>query len=139
MHTSSQGDAIDEWRETVIKKGDQYFYKFGTEERPMMTETIKVPYKTASGMAEKTFTIYRTHHGAEIDLLLELPSAKLAAIEVKFSNAPTISKGFYESCNDLKPAHKFIITPESDVFFNENGVKVCSLAHFLTNELPLLN
>ena len=66
MHTSSQGDAIDEWRETVIKKGDQYFYKFGTEERPVVTETIKVPYKAANGMAEKTFTIYHTHHGAVI-------------------------------------------------------------------------
>lgn len=63
MHTSSQGDAIDEWRETVLKKGDKYFYKFSAEERPMMTSSIEVPYKTANGMAAKTFTIYRTHHG----------------------------------------------------------------------------
>lgn len=63
MHTSSQGDAIDEWSEKVLKKGDKYFYKFGAEERPMLTETIKVPYKTTSGMTKKTFTIYRTHHG----------------------------------------------------------------------------
>lgn len=63
MHTSSAVDMIDEWRETVSKKGDKYFYKFGSEERPMMSETIKVPYKTANGIAEKTFTIYRTHHG----------------------------------------------------------------------------
>lgn len=63
MHTSSAGDAIDEWRETVVKKGDKYFYKFGNEERPIITETIKVPYKTANGMAEKSFTVYRTHHG----------------------------------------------------------------------------
>ena len=63
MHTSSQGDAIDEWSEKVLKKGDKYFYKFGSEERPMMSEIIRVPYKTANGMAEKTFTVYRTHHG----------------------------------------------------------------------------
>lgn len=63
MHTSTQGDAIDEWRETVSKKGDKYFYKFGNEERPVLSETIKVPYKTANGLSEKTFTIYRTHHG----------------------------------------------------------------------------
>jgi acyl-homoserine-lactone acylase len=66
MHTSSAGDAIDEWRETVLKKGDKYFYKFGAKERPMMTSVVKVPYKTSQGMAERTFTIYRTHHGAVI-------------------------------------------------------------------------
>ncbi len=66
MHTSSAGDAIDEWRETVLKKGGKYFYKFGREERPLMTSVVKVPYKTARGMAERTFTIYRTHHGAVI-------------------------------------------------------------------------
>jgi acyl-homoserine-lactone acylase len=63
MHTSSQGDAIDEWRETISKKGDKYFYKYGKEERPVLTSVVRVPYKTPQGMAEKTFTVYRTHHG----------------------------------------------------------------------------
>jgi acyl-homoserine-lactone acylase len=63
MHTSSAVDAIDEWREAVVKKGDKYFYKFGKEERPMTTSVIKVPYKTPQGMAERSFTVYRTHHG----------------------------------------------------------------------------
>jgi len=66
MHTSSAVDAIDEWRETVLKKGDQYFYKFGSEERPITTSVVRVPYKTPQGMAERTFTIYRTHHGPVI-------------------------------------------------------------------------
>lgn len=66
MHTSSSVDAIDEWRETVLKKGDKYFYKFGIEERPVTAQLIKVPYKTAQGMAERTFTVYRTHHGPVI-------------------------------------------------------------------------
>ena len=66
MHTSSAGDFIDEWRETVMKKGDKYFYKFGNEERPMTTSVVKVPYNTPQGMKERTFTIYRTHHGPVI-------------------------------------------------------------------------
>ncbi|MGI8469272.1 MAG: acylase [Pyrinomonadaceae bacterium] len=66
MHTSSAVDAIDEWRETVTKRGDKYFYKFGNEERPLMTSIIEVPYKTPQGMAERSFTIYRTHHGPVI-------------------------------------------------------------------------
>ncbi len=64
MHTSSAADAIDEWRETIVKKGGKYFYKFGREERPLMTSIVKVPYKTAQGTAKRTFTVYRTHHGA---------------------------------------------------------------------------
>jgi len=63
MHTSSGVDAIDEYLETVVKKGDRYFYRYGRGERPMTTATITVPYKTAAGMAQKTFTVYRTQHG----------------------------------------------------------------------------
>ncbi len=63
MHTSSAVDAIDMYLETVVKKGDTFYYKYGNEERPIITSVIKVPYKTDKGMAEKTFTVYRTHHG----------------------------------------------------------------------------
>jgi acyl-homoserine-lactone acylase len=63
MHTSSGVDDMDEYLETVIKKGDNFYYRYGTEERPMKTAKITVPYKTGSGMAQKEFTVYRTHHG----------------------------------------------------------------------------
>jgi acyl-homoserine lactone acylase PvdQ len=63
MHTSSAVDAIDRYLETVVKKGDRFYYKYGNEERPVTASVIKVPYKTDQGMAEKTFTVYRTHHG----------------------------------------------------------------------------
>src|SRR5437773_951498 len=63
MHTSSAVDAIDEYLETVVKKGNQFHYKYAGEERPVTTSVIKVPYKTNNGMLEKTFTVYRTQHG----------------------------------------------------------------------------
>ena len=63
MHTSSGVDAVDEYLETVTKNGNRYLYKYGNEERPVTSKVVSVPYKTASGMAEKKFTIYRTHHG----------------------------------------------------------------------------
>ena len=66
MHTSSAVDAIDRYLETVVKKGDRFYYKYGNEERPVTTSVIKVPYKTGNGMAEKTFTTYRTQHGPVI-------------------------------------------------------------------------
>jgi acyl-homoserine lactone acylase PvdQ len=66
MHTSSGVDAVDEYLETVTKKGDGFYYKYGNEERRMVATEIAVPYKTDSGMSEKKFTVYRTHHGPVI-------------------------------------------------------------------------
>lgn len=63
MHTSSGVDAIDEYLEAVTRKGDRFYYKYGNEERPLVAAVIAVPYKTAQGMAEKKFTVYRTHYG----------------------------------------------------------------------------
>jgi len=64
MHTSSNVDNIDEYLETVTEQPDGGFtYAYGDEERPVTSEQITVPYKTDSGMAERTFTVYRTHHG----------------------------------------------------------------------------
>ncbi len=63
MHTSSGVDAVDEYLETVEKKGDRFYYKYGNQERPVLVTEITVPYKTERGMAEKKFTVYRTHHG----------------------------------------------------------------------------
>ena len=63
MHTSSGADNIDEYLETVVKKDNGVFYRYGTEERAMTMKRIVVPYKTATGMAQREFTVYRTHHG----------------------------------------------------------------------------
>src|SRR6266540_3332221 len=63
MHTSSGVDNIDEYLEKVTKQGDRLSYRSGAAERPVTATTITVPYKTATGMARRAFTVYRTHHG----------------------------------------------------------------------------
>ena len=63
MHTTSGVDDLDEYLETILKKGDRFFYRYGKEERPIATTRIVIPYKTATGIATKEFTVYRTHHG----------------------------------------------------------------------------
>ena len=63
MHTSSSVDNIDEYLETVVEKDGGFSYRVGTQERPIETTTITVPYKTGTGTAQKTFTVYRTHRG----------------------------------------------------------------------------
>ncbi|MEO1099161.1 MAG: penicillin acylase family protein [Bacteroidota bacterium] len=63
MHTSTYADAIDEYLETVIEKGDKLYYQHGDLEKELMAKEISVPYLSDSGMVEKTFMTYRTHHG----------------------------------------------------------------------------
>jgi acyl-homoserine-lactone acylase len=63
MHTSSGADTVDEYLETVEKKGGGFCYKYGEEERPVTATEITTSYKTDRGMAERKFTVYRTHHG----------------------------------------------------------------------------
>ena len=52
---------------------------------------------------------YRTARGAELDLLIILPDQKRIAIEIKAGSAPKLSRGFYESCNDLCPDCAYVI------------------------------
>jgi acyl-homoserine-lactone acylase len=63
MHTSSGVDNIDEYLETVVRKGEQYFYKYGNEERLVAARPVTIAYRTPGGVAQKSFTIYSTHHG----------------------------------------------------------------------------
>jgi acyl-homoserine-lactone acylase len=63
MHTSSGVDNIDEYAESIVKRGDSLFYQHGTEQRPVIAEKVAVAYKTGETMATREFTVYHTHHG----------------------------------------------------------------------------
>jgi acyl-homoserine-lactone acylase len=63
MHSSTGADNIDEYLETVTRRSDHFVYRYGAEERPVTEEKAVVRYNTPQGMAQKDFTIYRTHHG----------------------------------------------------------------------------
>lgn len=52
---------------------------------------------------------YRTGGGAEIDLVIEFGTKKRYAIEIKRSSAPTLSKGYYQGCEDIKATHRFVV------------------------------
>jgi predicted AAA+ superfamily ATPase len=81
---------------------------------------------------------YRTHDGAETDVVLEKGNKVVACIEIKFSNAPVLSKGFYIGLQDLKCKNGFVITPSSENYLNGQGVRICSLTTFLKMFLPNL-
>ena len=63
MHTSSGVDNIDEYVETLTQKGDALTYRHGKVEKPVKIRKVTIRYKTATGLASREFTTYRTHHG----------------------------------------------------------------------------
>jgi uncharacterized protein len=81
------------------------------------------------------FYYYRTQNGAEVDLLMLTPKGKMVCIEIKFSVAPNISKGFYQSVEDLQPDFKYVITPSGERFERQDGLRICPLSIFLEKEL----
>lgn len=81
---------------------------------------------------------YRTHHGAEVDLVFARGYTVVATAEVKYSNSPQLSKGNFQAMEDLKSPANYVITPSSDDFLMKENIRVCSLQHFLKSYLQNL-
>ena len=78
---------------------------------------------------------YRTHTGTEVDLILVKANKPVACIEIKYSNAPKPSKGFFIGVDDLTTSKNFILTPSSDSYPHGNAV-VCNVQQFINEYLP---
>lgn len=70
---------------------------------------------------------YRTSAGAEIDLLLTLPTGKRWAIEIKRSLTPKLERGFYNACDDIQPDRKLVIYPGSESYPHSVDIEIASL------------
>ncbi len=81
------------------------------------------------------YFFYRTQKGAEADLLLITPQGKKVLIEIKLSNAPTLSAGFFEVAKDVLADYTYLITPDSHNYLREDGLHVLPLMDFLKIEL----
>lgn len=59
---------------------------------------------------------YRSAQGHELDLVLALPGGALHAMEIKRSNAPTLSKAFHTAVEDVAPNEVTVVTPSSETY-----------------------
>lgn len=59
---------------------------------------------------------YRTGAGAEIDLLFFDEKNKPVAIEIKYSSAPKVTKGFWSALEDLGNPKGFVIHPGQEAY-----------------------
>lgn len=63
MHTSTYTDVMDEFKETIVKNDGKLFYQYGEELRPVDSSSVTLKYKDGENLNERTFPMYRTHHG----------------------------------------------------------------------------
>jgi acyl-homoserine-lactone acylase len=133
MHTTSGVDAVDEYLETVTRKGDHYVYQYGKEEHPLTESLISVPYKTDSGMAEKKFTIYRSQHGP----LVREANGKWVAIRLMKEHIKALEQSYLRT--KAKDYKSYLQTMElkanssnNTIFADVNG----DIAYFHGNYIP---
>lgn len=98
-------------------------------------ESYVIENIAASVHSEVELYYYRTQNGAECDIVLAIGLKILACIEIKYSDAPVVSKGFYNSIEDLESKNNFVITPTSDDYIKNENVRVCKLEVFLDKYL----
>jgi hypothetical protein len=79
---------------------------------------------------------YRTHHGAEVDLVFAKGLTVIATAEIKYSNSPQPTKGNFIAFEDLDAPMNYVITPSSDDYLIKDKIMVCSLKSFISNYLP---
>ncbi|HSU93273.1 MAG TPA: penicillin acylase family protein [Gemmatimonadaceae bacterium] len=134
MHTTSGADVVDEYAESIVKKGDSLFYKYGSELRPVVVETIAIPYRTASGMRTRSFTVYRTLHGPIVRsangkwISVRLMNEPLKALTQSYERTKTTS---YKSYRETMELHTN--SSNNTIFADADG----DIAYFHANFVPI--
>jgi acyl-homoserine-lactone acylase len=134
MHTSSGADVVDEYAESIVKKGDSLLYKYGTELRPVTVETIAIPYHTANGMQTRSFTVYRTFHGPIVRaangkwISVRLMNEPVKALTQSYERTKSTS---YKSYRETMELHTN--SSNNTIFADADG----DIAYFHANFVPI--
>jgi acyl-homoserine-lactone acylase len=136
MHTSSSADNIDEYLETIVKKDTGLAYKYGNGERPVVSKVLTVPFKTATGMDTREFTVYRTHHGPivrEVDgkwVSVRLMQEPIRALTQSYTRTKARN---YKEYRDVMELHTN--SSNNTVYADADG----TIAYFHSNFIPKRN
>ena len=78
-----------------------------------------------------TASHYRTHAGAEVDLVIEQANGQIHAIEIKRTLSPKLTPGLVESMQTLGAHRGFLVIPEGDAYPLSKAVTAVGLRTFL--------
>jgi uncharacterized protein len=91
--------------------------------------------EAAGTMASCCF--YRTHDGAEIDLIIEVKNQRIA-IEIKRAASSKPRRGFHTACADIKATKQWLVHGADKSFPLQNGVLALTLEDAM-NQLHTIN
>lgn len=74
---------------------------------------------------------YRTHDGAELDLVIFGGGRPLAGIEIKYGSGARPTKGNTEAIRFLKTPQNFLVVKEDEDYLLSGGFRVCGISVFL--------
>jgi acyl-homoserine-lactone acylase len=63
MHTSSNVDVADLYKEKIVRKNNQLFYEYNKTLKPVTQKMVTLRYKKDDVIQTKVITTYYTHHG----------------------------------------------------------------------------
>jgi acyl-homoserine-lactone acylase len=136
MHTSYGGDAIDEYAESIVKKPDGLYYRYGGALRKLKVSQITVPFKQGEGLAYKKFTVYHSHHGpiirAENDrwIAIKLLRDPVRALAQSYLRTKTTDYASFRKTQDMRTD-----TSNNTVYADADG----TIAYFHGNFIPKRN
>ncbi|MCW5899403.1 MAG: ATP-binding protein [Flavobacteriales bacterium] len=79
-------------------------------------------------MGEAQLHYFRTQDGAELDLVITQSNKAIAALEIKTTNNPTLSKGNLLAFEAVNAPLQLVVTPSAKDHPYGDGIEVCSLA-----------
>jgi acyl-homoserine-lactone acylase len=133
MHTSYGGDAIDEYAETIVRKPNGLFYRYGAELKKLQVSEISVPFKQGNDTKTVQFTVYRSHHGPIIReedgkwVSIKLLQDPVHALEQSYLRTKTRDYAAFRQTQELRTD-----TSNNTVYADADG----SIAYFHGNFIP---
>ena len=94
-------------------------------------ENFVVEQITSSLGDRYSYYFYRTHQGAECDLVLTDGLTAKISIEIKYSSSPKISKGFVQSIEDLGTQENYVLYIGTEEFEIKKGITALNLSQFI--------
>lgn len=82
--------------------------------------------------ANRRIYFYRTHDGAELDLVITRGDRPVVSLEIKFGSDVRPTRGNTEAVQTLKTSQNYIIIRDEEDYILSGGFKVCGLETFLT-------
>jgi predicted AAA+ superfamily ATPase len=95
--------------------------------------------QVVNGLApNRKIYFYRTHDGAELDLVITKGDKPAAAIEIKYGSDTRLSRGNTEAANTLGVEKRFMIVRGEEDYITSNHFRVCGLDVFLSRYINQL-